>query len=221
MIDILVVEDNEEISGLLCDFLRAEGYAVSAAASGEQAVAIFEKYGARLVILDVMLPGMDGFAVCRKIRESCNTPILIVSARVTKEDKLNGLVLGADDYIEKPFDIDIMIAKIKGIFRRRYESETVTCGDIVLDKVRRTVTRSGQSVKLTAKEFDLLELLCENIGTSLSAEMLFARVWGMDSDSELQTVRVHINGLRQKLENDPKNPKHILTVWGVGYRFEE
>ena len=220
MIDILVVEDNEEISGLLCDFLRAEGYVVSAAFSGEQAVSLFEKYGAKLVILDVMLPGMDGFAVCRKIRENCNTPILIVSARVTKEDKLNGLVLGADDYIEKPFDIDIMIAKIKGIFRRRYESETVTCGDIVLNKVRRTVTRGGEPVKLTAKEFDLLELLCENIGASLSSEMLFARIWGMDSDSELQTVRVHVNSLRQKLEDDPKKPKHILTVWGVGYRFE-
>ena len=113
-----------------------------------------------------------------------------------------------------------MIAKIKGIFRRRYESETVTCGDIVLNKVRRTVTRGGEPVKLTAKEFDLLELLCENIGASLSSEMLFARIWGMDSDSELQTVRVHVNSLRQKLEDDPKKPKHILTVWGVGYRFE-
>jgi len=221
MIDILVVEDNREISGLLCDFLRAEGYVVSAAESGEQALVLYEKYGAKLVILDVMLPGMDGFAVCRRIRESCNTPILIVSARVSKEDKLNGLVLGADDYIEKPFDIDIMLAKIKGIFRRRYESDTVTCGDITLDKVRRTAARRGEQVKLTAKEFDLLELLCENKGATLSKDMLFARVWGLDSDSEAQTLTVHIKWLREKLEDDPRNPKHILTVWGVGYRFEE
>ncbi len=221
MIDILVVEDNEEISGLLCDFLRAEGYAVSAAGSGEQALELYEKYGAKLVILDVMLPGMDGFAVCRKIREDFNTPILIVSARVTKEDKLNGLVLGADDYIEKPFDIDIMIAKIKGIFRRRYESDTLTCGDIVLDRVRRTASRAGQSLKLSAKEFELLELMMENRGTTLRKEMLFARVWGFDSESEMQTLTVHINWLREKLEDDPKKPVRIVTVRGVGYRFEE
>ncbi len=220
MIDILVVEDNTEISGLLCEFLRAEGYVVSAADSGEKALSIYEKYGARLVILDVMLPGMDGFAVCRTIRERANTPILIVSARVTKEDKLNGLILGADDYIEKPFDIDIMLAKIKGIFRRRYESDSLVCGDLVLDRVRREATRNGTPVKMTAKEFDLLELMAENKGATLSKDMLFARVWGMDSDSEPQTLTVHIKWLREKIEDDPKNPTRIVTVWGVGYRFE-
>lgn len=221
MVDILVVEDNTEISGLLCDFLRAEGYVVSAADSGEKALSIYEKYGAKLVILDVMLPGMDGFAVCRAIRESANTPILIVSARVTKEDKLNGLILGADDYIEKPFDIDIMLAKIKGIFRRRYESDSLVCGGLTLDRVRREVSRNGRPVRMTAKEFDLLELMVENKGTTLSKEMLFARIWGMDSDSEPQTLTVHIKWLREKIEEDPKNPRHIVTVWGVGYRFEE
>ncbi len=221
MIDILVVEDEKEICTLLCDFLRAEGFVVSAADSGEKAVEFYEKYGAKLVILDVSLPGMDGFAVCRAIRESANTPIFIVSARVTKEDKLNGLILGADDYIEKPFDIDIMIAKIKGIFRRRYESDSLVCGDITLDRVKRTVSRAGQHVKMTAKEFDLLELLAENKGATLSKDMLFARIWGLDSDSEPQTLTVHIKWLREKIEDDPKNPKHILTVWGVGYRFEE
>lgn len=221
MIDILVVEDNIEIAGLLCDFLRAEGFTVSHADSGEKAIEIFGKYGAKLVILDVMLPGMDGFAVCRKIRESENTPIFIVSARITKEDKLNGLILGADDYIEKPFDIDIMVAKIRGIFRRRYESESITCGDIVLDKIKRTASRGGSELKMTAKEIDLLELLMENKGATLSKDMLFSRVWGFDSDSEPQTLTVHIKWLREKIEDDPKNPRHLLTVWGVGYRFEE
>ncbi len=221
MIDILVVEDNIEISELLCDFLRAEGFTVSLAHSGEKALELFEKYGAKLVILDVMLPGIDGFAVCQKIRETENTPILIVSARITKEDKLNGLILGADDYIEKPFDIDIMVAKIRGIFRRRYESESITCGDIVLDKVRRTVSRRGTELKMTAKEIDLLELLMENKGATLSKDMLFSRIWGFDSDSETQTLTVHIKWLREKIEDDPKKPRHILTVWGVGYRFEE
>ncbi len=221
MTDILVVEDNIEISTLLCDFLRAEGYAVSHADSGEKALSIFEKYGAKLVILDVMLPGIDGFAVCRKIREKENTPIFIVSARITKEDKLNGLILGADDYIEKPFDIDIMIAKIKGIFRRRYDSDSLTCGNITLDRVRRTALKNGHELKMTAKEVDLLELFMENRGTTLSKDMLFSRIWGFDSDSEPQTLTVHIKWLREKIEEDPKNPKHILTVWGTGYRFEE
>ena len=221
MIDILVVEDNTEISTLLCDFLRAEGYTVSHADSGEKALSIFEKYGAKLVILDVMLPGIDGFAVCRKIREKENTPIFIVSARITKEDKLNGLILGADDYIEKPFDIDIMIAKIKGIFRRRFEQDSLACGDITLDRVRRTASKNGSELKMTAKEVDLLELFMENKGTTLSKDMLFSRIWGFDRDSEPQTLTVHIKWLREKIEEDPKNPKHILTVWGTGYRFEE
>lgn len=221
MTDILVVEDNTEISGLLCDFLRAEGFIVSAADSGEKALAIFEKYGAKLVILDISLPGMDGFAVCQKIREKENTPIFIVSARITKEDKLNGIILGADDYIEKPFDIDIMVAKIRGVFRRRYERDTLVCGDIVLNRVQRTVTRAGSEIKMTAKEMELLELLMENNGTTLSKDMLFSRIWGFDSDSEPQTLTVHIKWLREKIEDDPKNPTRIITVWGVGYRFEE
>lgn len=221
MTDILVIEDNIEIAGLLCDFLRAEGFAVSHAESGEKGLELFEKYGAKLVILDVMLPGIDGFAVCREIRKSENTPIFIVSARITREDKLNGLILGADDYIEKPIDIDIMIAKIKGIFRRRYESESITCGDITLDKIKRIAKRGGCELKMTAKEVDLLELLMENKGATLSKDMLFSRIWGFDSDSEPQTLTVHIKWLREKIEDDPKNPRHLLTVWGVGYRFEE
>jgi len=221
MIDILIVEDNTEISGLLCDFLRAEGFTVSAADNGEKALEIFEKYGAKLVILDVMLPGMDGFAVCRKLRENSNTPIFIVSARITKEDKLNGLILGADDYIEKPIDIDIITAKIKGLFRRRYESDSISFGDIVIDRVHRVVKKNGCEIKMTAKEFELLELLCENKGATLSKDMLFSRIWGFDSDSEPQTLTVHIKWLREKIEDDAKKPKHILTVWGVGYRFEE
>lgn len=221
MIDILIVEDNTEISGLLCDFLRAEGFNVSAAESGEKALDVFEKYGAKLVILDIMLPGMDGFAVCRKLRENSNTPIFIVSARITKEDKLNGLILGADDYIEKPIDIDIITAKIKGLFRRRYESDSISFGDIVIDRVHRVVKKNGCEIKMTAKEFELLELLCENKGATLSKDMLFSRIWGFDSDSEPQTLTVHIKWLREKIEDDAKKPKHILTVWGVGYRFEE
>ncbi|MBQ3027461.1 MAG: response regulator, partial [Lachnospiraceae bacterium] len=139
MIDILIVEDNKELADLLCDFLRAENYTVSVAESGEKALQLYQRYGARLLVLDVMLPGMDGFAVCSKIREESNTPILIVSAKTAKDDKLAGLLAGADDYIEKPYDIDIMLAKIAGIFKRRYAQDEVVSGNLRLNRESRTV----------------------------------------------------------------------------------
>ena len=220
MTDILIVEDNKELADLLCDFLRAENYTVSVAQTGEKALSLYERYGARLIVLDIMLPGIDGFAVCRKIREDSNTPILIVSAKTNKDDKLNGLILGADDYIEKPYDIDIMLAKIAGIFRRRYAVDELTFGDIRINKVSRCVFKNDVRLDLTAKEFDLLLLLAENKGKTLTKEYLFNQIWGSDSFSEQQTLTVHIKWLRQKIEDDPKKPKRIQTVWGVGYRYE-
>ncbi len=220
MVDILIVEDNNELCGLLCEFLRAEGYVVSSADTGEKALSLYEKYGARLVLLDINLPGMDGFAVCKRIRAKENTPIIILTARSDKEDKLNGIVLGADDYIEKPYDIDILIAKIKGIFKRRLAIDSVTDGDITLDLVHGTVTKNDAPLTMTAKEFELLHMLIENRGQTLTKQMLFDRIWGADSESEPQTLTVHIKWLREKIEPDPKNPVHILTVWGKGYRWE-
>ena len=219
MTDILIVEDDKELSSLLTDFLRAEGYTVSAVESGERAVQLFERYGARLVVLDINLPDMNGFAVCSKLRENADTPILIVSARTDKEDKLNGLDLGADDYIEKPYDIDILLAKIKGIFKRRYQRSMLSASGVMLNLANKTAEIDGNPVQLSAKEFDLLALLIENQGKALKKEYLFSTVWGSDSDSELQTLNVHINRLRQKLGDDPKNAKRLLTVWGVGYKF--
>lgn len=219
MLDILIVEDNQEIAGLLCDFLRAENFTVSVADSGEKALSLYERYGAKLLVLDVLLPGMDGFAVCSKIREQSNTPILIVSAKTEKSDKLTGLLLGADDYIEKPYDVDILLAKIRGIFRRRYGQDELVDGNLRLSKASHSLTRDGQGIELTGKEFNLLLLLMENKGKALTKEYLFSQVWGSDSFSELQTLTVHIKWLRQKIEDDPKNPKKILTVWGVGYQY--
>ncbi|MBQ8181718.1 MAG: response regulator transcription factor [Ruminococcus sp.] len=220
MTDILIVEDEKELADLLCDFLRAENYTVSVAQTGEKALSLYEKYGARLIVLDIMLPGMDGFAVCRKIREESNTPILIVSAKTEKEDKLNGLVLGADDYIEKPYDIDIMLAKISGIFKRRYAVDEIIDGDICINKVSRTVYKNDIPIEMTPKEIDLLLLLIENKGKTLTKEFLFNQIWGSDSFSEQQTLTVHIKWLRQKIENDAKKPLRIQTVWGVGYKYE-
>ena len=219
MTDILVVEDNKVLAGLLCDFLRAENYIVSIAEDGEKALHLYEQYGAKLVVLDIMLPGLDGFAVCKKIRELGNTPVLIVSAKTEKEDKLNGLFLGADDYIEKPYDIDIMLAKIKGIFKRQYSMDDITDGNLRLNKVNRTAYKENQPLELTAKEFDLLLLLIENKGKVLKKEFIFRQIWGSDSFSEPQTLTVHIKWLRQKIEENPKSPKRLLTVWGVGYQF--
>lgn len=220
MLDILIVEDNKEIGTLLCDFLRKENYTVSVASTGEKAMELYERYGAKLVVLDIMLLGMDGFAVCTKIRESSNTHILIVSARTDKEDKLKGLNLGADDYIEKPYDIDILLAKIRGIFKRKYAMEEIVEGNLRLNTINRTLMVKGKSVDVTEKEFALLKLLIENKNSTLKKEYIFNSIWGSDSDSELQTLTVHIKWLREKIEEEPKKPKHIITVWGVGYRFE-
>ena len=203
MTDILVVEDNLEMATLLCDFLEAEGYSAKHCADGESALSAFDKDGARLVILDIMLPGLDGFGVCRKIRENANTPIIIVSAKTEKDDKLNGL-----------------LAKIKGIFTRRYQSDIISDGFLKIDKSKRIAFKENTPLDLTQKEFDLLLLLAENSGKTLSKDYLFNQIWGFDSFSEPQTLTVHIKWLRQKIEADPKKPKHIVTVWGVGYRYE-
>lgn len=220
MLDILIVEDNTEIATLLCDFLRKENYTVSIANTGEKAMDIYEKYGAKLILLDIMLPGMDGFAVCSKIRESSNTHILMASAKTEKNDKLKGLNLGADDYIEKPYDIDILMAKIKGIFKRKYALEEIVEGNIRLNTVKQTLYVNHIEVNVTEKEFELLKLLIENKNVTLKKEYLFNTIWGSDSNSEIQTLTVHIKWLREKIETEPKKPRHIITEWGVGYRFE-
>lgn len=220
MLDILIVEDNAEIGTVLCDFLRKDNYTVSVVDSGEKALALWEKYGAKLIVLDIMLPGMDGFAVCSKIRETSNTHILIASARTEKDSKLKGLNLGADDYIEKPYDIDILLAKIKGIFKRKYAMEEIVEGNLRLNTVQHSLYVNDSKVEVTEKEFELLKLLIENKGVTMKKEFLFNSVWGSDSDSEIQTLTVHIKWLREKIEDEPKKPNHIITEWGVGYRFE-
>ncbi|MCH5266466.1 MAG: response regulator transcription factor [Lachnospiraceae bacterium] len=217
--DILIVEDNRELANLLCDFLRRENFTVSIAENGERALSLYEKYGARLIVLDILLPGMDGFAVCKKLREISNTPILIVSAKSGKSDKLQGLNLGADDYIEKPYDIDIMLAKINGIFKRRYSMDEIIDGALRINKISREVWKGETLLEMTAKEFDLLVLLVENKGRVLNKEYMFRQVWGSDSFSEPQTLTVHIKRLRRKIEEDPKNPTKILTIWGTGYKY--
>ena len=220
MTDIIVVEDNIEMGNLLCDFLKSEGYSVDHFTNGEDAVSFFKAHGSKLIVLDVMLPNMDGLAVCKTIRESSNTPIIIVSAKTEKDDKLNGIILGADDYIEKPYDIDILLAKINGIFTRRYKTTVINDGFIKIDKDKHLAYKDEKPLDLTQKELELLTMFLENQGKTLSKEMLFNKIWGFDSFSETQTLTVHIKWLREKIEDNPKKPNHIVTVWGVGYRYE-
>lgn len=217
--DILIVEDNDELAEVLLDFLRAEGYEAEIAGNGYEALELFSAHSPRLVILDIMLPGMDGFTVCTEIRRLSDVPVIIVSARGEKTDMLDGLGMGADDYIEKPYDIDILLAKINGIFERRYRGRMIKEGSLTIDCAKREVYLDGRHLPLTVKEYELLLLLVKNKEKVISKEELFNKVWGVESESEQQTLTVHIKRLRQKIEKDPGNPRCILTVWGVGYKF--
>lgn len=221
--DILIVEDNLELAELLRDFIERAGYSCEQVTSGEAALRFVDSHDVGIVVLDIMLPGIDGFAVCDAIHKSKNTPIVILSARTEKDDKLNALLLGADDYLEKPYDIDLLIAKIQALYRRHYEDPSAALlefGPLTIDQQSRVVHLADKALPLTAKEYELLLLLAQNKGKALRKEFIFDRIWGVDSFSEPSTLTVHIKWLREKIEVDQKNPRFIHTIWGVGYRFE-
>lgn len=223
--DILLVEDHAELNQLMRAFLSDAGYQVMGAASGEEALALWEQERVKLVILDVSLPGMDGFAVCQTIRERSGVPLLFLSARSDKEDKMNGYRLGADDYVEKPVDMDILLAKVSALLYRNYacreKNTLLQSGSLTIDTDAKRVQCGEKEIPLGAKEYELLLLLVKNAGKVLHKEFLFNEIWGVDSFSENQTLTVHIKMLRDKIEEDPKKPRRIRTVWGVGYIYEE
>lgn len=223
--DILLIEDNRELADLIGTFLKHDGYSVMIKTSGEAALAYLAEHRAKLILLDVMLPGMDGFGFCAALRQSSNIPIIIMSARIAKEDKMNGFAQGADDYVEKPVDIDILSAKIGALMRRNYELKQenvlLRSGGLSVDKEAKRVYLHEKEIVMTVKEYELLLLFVENPGRTMSKEYLFDRIWGADSFSENQTLTVHINMLRDKIEENPRKPERIKTVWGVGYRYEE
>ena len=224
MTDILIIEDNRELAELLRDFLLRDGYTCHIAYSGEEASRWMSGGRPRLVLLDIMLPGMDGFRICDTIHKEMNLPLIVLSARTDKTDKVALLDLGADDYMEKPYDMDVLLAKIGALFRRQYgetaENRKITAGDFVIDLDSRIATHENKTMELNIKEFDLLAYLLRNTGKTLRKDLIFDKVWGSDSFSEPSTLTVHIKWLRDKIETDSKNPKHIITVWGIGYRFE-
>lgn len=224
MKDILLVEDHRELAELIVSFLERDGFQVHHVKSGEAALSYLQNHEVRLLLLDIMLPQMDGFTVCKRVREEKVVPILIMSARKDRSDQLNGYELGADDYIEKPADPQILAAKIRAVLQRtadRQVEQLLVCSGVMLDRAKHIASIHGRPLELNVKEYELLTLLVSNAGKTLRKEYIFAEIWGMESCSEQQTLTVHIKMLRDKLEKNPKQPQLIKTVWGVGYRFEE
>jgi two-component system response regulator RegX3 len=225
MTKVLVVEDEESFSEALSYMLRREGYEVVVAADGAEALASFDRTGADLVLLDLMLPRLAGTDVCRALRQRSAVPIIIVTARDSEVDTVVGLELGADDYVTKPFSSRELVARIRAVLRRGGDVEdhtvqTLEAGPVRMDVERHAVSVDGASVSLPLKEFDLLELLLRNAGRVLTRGQLIDRVWGADYVGDTKTLDVHIKRLRGKIEADPANPKHLLTVRGLGYKFE-
>jgi two-component system response regulator RegX3 len=221
----LVVEDEESFSEALSYLLRREGYEVEVAGSGPDALATFERTGADLVLLDLMLPGLSGTEVCRELRTRSHVPIIMVTARDSEIDKVVGLELGADDYVTKPFSSRELVARIRAVLRRHAEPEelmldVVEAGPVRMDVERHVVTVDSEPVQLPLKEFDLLELLLRNAGRVLTRGQLIDRVWGADYVGDTKTLDVHVKRLRAKIEPDPASPKYLVTVRGLGYKFE-
>jgi len=225
MTRVLVVEDEESFSDALSYMLRKEGFEVAVAANGLDALDLFDRAGADLVLLDVMLPGLPGTEVCRRLRAKSGVPIIMLTAKDAEIDKVVGLELGADDYVTKPFGARELVARIRAVLRRRTDEEellpsAVEAGPVRMDVERHVVSVRGDTVSLPLKEFDLLELLLRNSGRVLTRGQIIDRVWGADYVGDTKTLDVHVKRLRAKLEEDPGNPRHILTVRGLGYKFD-
>jgi two-component system, OmpR family, response regulator RegX3 len=226
-VNILLVEDEESFVDALTIGLDREGFDVAVARDGQQAVALFGKESFDIVLLDLMLPKMSGLDVCRQIRASSEVPIIIVSAKGEEVDMVLMLEIGADDYVTKPYRLRELVARIRAVLRRRETHENVTVSDdeIELGPIRMDIDArrcyvDGKEIKLRKKEFALLRLLLENPGRVLTREVLIDRIWGSDYVGDTKTLDVHIKRLRTLIEDNPKNPEHITTVRGVGYRYE-
>jgi two-component system, OmpR family, response regulator RegX3 len=222
---VLVVEDEESYSDALAYMLGKEGFDVSVANTGPDALTQFEKMGADIVLLDLMLPGIPGTEVCRRIRATSNVPVIMVSAKDAEVDKVVGLELGADDYVTKPYSPRELVARIRAVLRRGHESEpaalsTLEAGPVRMDVERHVVTVNGGDTKLPLKEFELLEMFLRNPGRVLTRGQLIDRVWGSDYVGDTKTLDVHVKRLRAKIEPDPATPSYLVTVRGLGYKLD-
>ncbi|KRE52998.1 response regulator transcription factor [Phycicoccus sp. Soil748] len=225
MTRILVVEDEVSFSDPLSYLLRKEGYEVAVAETGPAALEDFDRAGADLVLLDLMLPGLSGTEVCRALRQRSNVPVIMLTAKDSEIDKVVGLEIGADDYVTKPYSSRELLARIKAVLRRLSEPEdlmpaTIEAGPVRMDVERHIVTVGGSTTQLPLKEFELLEMLLRNTGRVLTRMQLIDRVWGSDYVGDTKTLDVHVKRLRAKIEPDPAEPRYIVTVRGLGYKFE-
>ncbi len=224
MTRVLVVEDEESSSDALAYMLRKEGFDVALAGTGPEALEEFERGGADIVLLDLMLPGIPGTEVCRRIRQVSSVPVIMVSAKDAEVDKVVGLELGADDYVIKPYSPRELVARIRAVLRRGVEPDlaplTLEVGSVRLDVERHLVTLGGEEVRLPLKEFELLEMFLRNPGRELTRGQLIDRVWGSDYVGDTKTLDVHVKRLRAKLEPDPADPRYFVTVRGLGYKLE-
>jgi DNA-binding response OmpR family regulator len=224
MTTVLVVDDEPIVRDVIVRYLRRDGFATLEAADGDRARELIETANPSLVVLDVMLPGTDGLALCRWIRGRSDLPVIMLTARGEEADRIVGLELGADDYVTKPFSPRELAARVRSVLRRvevrSAPPEHVDFGDVCMDAGSREVTRAGHPVTLTAREFDLLWFLASNPRRVFSRGHLMDRVWGHSPALDTGTVTVHIRRLREKLEADPARPAHLQTVWGVGYRLD-
>ncbi|MGI6609366.1 MAG: response regulator [Limnochordia bacterium] len=221
---VLVVDDEPAILELVSFNLKKEGYDVVTAADGKSALEVFAAEKPDLVVLDLMIPEPDGYEVCKLIRAQSAVPVIMLTARGEEQDRVRGLDLGADDYVVKPFSPRELLARVRAVLRRSpvaQETDRLVAGDLVIDSERHQVTIAGELVELTPKEFDLLKMLAENAGRALERDFLLEKVWGYAFAGATRTLDVHIRRLRQKIDDDPQNPRYIETVHGVGYRFRE
>lgn len=226
MTTVMIVEDEESLADPLAFLLRKEGFEALVVGDGPSALAEFDRVGADIVLLDLMLPGMSGTDVCKQLRQRSNVPVIMVTARDSEIDKVVGLELGADDYVTKPYSARELIARIRAVLRRggEGEAEAVTgvlaAGSVRMDVDRHVVTVDGEPITLPLKEFDLLEFLLRNSGRVLTRGQLIDRVWGADYVGDTKTLDVHVKRLRSKIERDPAHPEFLVTVRGLGYKLE-
>ncbi|MCR5226944.1 MAG: response regulator transcription factor [Eubacterium sp.] len=225
MTDILIIEDNEDLGGLIADFLRREGWSVTLTGSAEEGLELLDKETFKLLLLDIMLPGKDGFETLVEIRKTRSMPVIIMSAKNDDESMILGIEIGADDYVDKSVSIPVLTSKIKAIMRRTYEApedkQILSVDGITVDVGARTVYKNEEKIDIMGKEFDLLVYLMENRGKALRKETIFDNVWGESCFSELSSLSVYVSWLRDKIEDDPKKPRYIKTVYKVGYQFGE
>ena len=228
---ILVVDDNKDFVFSVSELLKYEGYTIEKAYDGMEALDVLERKQIDLILLDVMMPRLNGLSTLMKIRETKQIPVIILSAKTEESDKVSGLIMGADDYISKPYNPGELIARVKAQLRRykmwsggvpKEDEDMIVNGGLVLDRRQRIAIAEGTQVRLTAKEYSILELLMEHIGQVFSAEQIYERVWKEDADYSVEnTVMVHIRHIREKIEIDTKNPRYVKVVWGIGYKMEK